>query len=200
MRASVSVEGEIDRGDELSVSRYISGAYYSSECTIAEQAGDVLEQDQLYLVPFPIWRTGNFDKIAVYQWGATQATLNWRLCVFKDDRSISGDFTVALDAGTLSANTATGLREITIAEEFSRGLYWIGVRPEDAAPAAAKLSRYALPYYYRRYLPVHGLNSDPTQFSTGFKMASTGALATITPTRAHFETQVDMPCVWLRRA
>jgi hypothetical protein len=94
-----------------------------------------------------------------------------RMGIYNSDSNFQPT-TLLLDAGTI-ASTTTGLKEITISQALSPGVYWIGAAGQVAS--AGTCSAYTAN-------PFTGMLSTPTYYSsaaiTGYQMGPsiTGAL------------------------
>lgn len=116
--------------------RFKVGLYYAAQYT-GNVTGSVLIADTLYYVPIFVGITVTFDRIGAYlsTAGATNCVL--RLGIYADS---GGDYPGAkvLDAGTVAADGATGWKTITISQQLSPGLYWLGIASQVATtPSAA---------------------------------------------------------------
>jgi hypothetical protein len=175
---------------------YLSGSYYGP-AAYSEAGGGVGVLDTLYLYPFPVFKTVTFDRIGANHFATQTPAALARLAVFRDDFAASGIWTLILDAGTIDLSTAVSRKEITISQQLTPNLYWVGARFEGAAGSA--LARVQSTVNRAYPFTPKGLNANFTTPPTGFARASsTGALGNITPTRAELETTADIPYVWMR--
>ena len=82
-----------------------------------------LANDCAVYAPFPVAETRTFDRIGLLMhWTGPQANTVVRLGIYDNDDGYPGNLIV--DAGTVDTST-TGLKEITISEELTPGLYWL---------------------------------------------------------------------------
>jgi hypothetical protein len=105
-----------------------TGLYYAAP--VVSRATGTPTLNDLRLAPFLLGETTTFDRIAVDVNTGGSAGAVVRLGIYAD----SGDGypgALILDAGTVDA-TATGLLTITINQQLTPGLYWIGGVPQVA--------------------------------------------------------------------
>ena len=103
----------------------------------------------MFVTPFYVPTTTTFTKIASYTNTAVATSLT-RLGIYGNaTNDIPGS--LILDAGTVSASTATTLNSITINQSLSAELYWLACASQTAAPnlkiytgALAPVSQYAI--------------------------------------------------------
>jgi hypothetical protein len=100
---------------------YQSGYYYGLTA-FSTYANSTMTQDRLGYVPFHVWETVTFDRIGI-EVVTGQASTTIRLGIYEtgtDGRPSA----LLLDAGTVDSSTS-GVKEITISEELTPGLYWL---------------------------------------------------------------------------
>lgn len=172
--------------------RLKSGLYYP---TTGFSASVTPTLDELRLCPFPVAKTATIDRIGVWcQVGL--ALSEFRLGIYRDDGSGYPGARV-LDAGTV-AMTSQGFKEITISQELTPDLYWIGGAGQVAV--ATMTIATGAPGNSTIY-PLVGMTAAPTAASShgngGFLEAGvSGALpANFTTTKTN---SGSLPRVFLR--
>ena len=125
--AVVSADALAAIGTRWGVTHFRAGRYYSPSIGGGPDAGGGYGANRLVFSPFFCPETRTFDRIGC---GITVlfSPSTVALGIWKNDRAgIPGPGTLVLDAGTVDSST-TGYKEITISEELSPGLYWLGAR------------------------------------------------------------------------
>jgi hypothetical protein len=102
---------------------FVANRYYTHPFGGSELAF-VSTVNRLYLHPFQVWVTRTFDRIGVYvQTG--QSSTSARLGIYSSTTA-NVPSALVLDAGTVSTTT-NGAKEITISQQLTPGLYWLGI-------------------------------------------------------------------------
>lgn len=118
----------------VSLRRFRSGLYYAPSIATALSTGN-LGQNFLAAVPFEVGQTTTFIRIGCdVTVAVASSTLRFGIYTADIDDSGGAPGTLILDAGTVSSAT-TGLKEITISQQLTPGLYWVAVVAQAGASA-----------------------------------------------------------------
>lgn len=90
-----------------------------------------LVADTLYFVPIVVPFTRTFTKIGISV-GTAVASSAARLGIWNVDTSDGGPGTLVLDAGTVATTSSAALASITINQQLTPGVYWLGVVDDHA--------------------------------------------------------------------
>lgn len=174
--------------------RLKSGLYYP---TSGHTASNTPTLDELRLVLFPVAKTVTVDRIGVWC-QAGLALSEFRLGIYRDDGNGYPGARV-LDAGTV-AMTSQGFKEITISQELTPDLYWIGGAGQVAVAtmtmSTGSVAAVALAF---PLMPLVSAPTAATSIGGGFvETGVSGALpANFTTTKANITA---LPRVFLRAA
>ena len=143
-----------------------TGQYLSTFAGISSSATIALEAGKLYALPFVVVRTMTMDRLAINV-QTLASSKSCRLGIYNDGTNLYPG-TRLLDAGEVSVNT-TGLKEATISQQLTKGIYWLVCLSEG------------IPTVYRVAVAtgsILGLTAtDPTTFNAGWSVSQTyGAL------------------------
>lgn len=128
---SGTVLSSINLGYKAVTARY----YAPSNCIKGNSDTTLaLSANRLYFLPIIISATQTFTRISINV--TTLSAGNARLGIFNDTSGAPS--TLVLDAGTVSTTT-TGLKEVTISQSVSAGVYWLGFVC-DATPTVSSFS------------------------------------------------------------
>ncbi len=157
---------------------YKTAHYYVHDTIgVVSSLNSALTQSLVTCVPFVCRATTTFDRIAVFQNSAGTATTVHRMGIYNDNGA-SYPGTVLLDAGTVAGDTGTSVvKEITISQQLTPGLYWLAHVNQTAAGASTLNTSTGSIVPFWMSLPSVSLNGACyTQSSV------TGALGTFTST------------------
>ena len=125
--------------------RFKTAKYYSAPYYSGPDAGGAYGANRHIWAPFYVFKTTTFDRIAC---GITvlHAANTVDLFIHLDDNTVKGGpKTLLLNAGTVDAST-TGYKEITISQELTPGLYWLGLRASSGTIAVRRSTIYWNPF------------------------------------------------------
>ena len=101
----------------------VTGNYYCSLLSIGYAGTSAaITADKLYAIPFPVPRAMTWDRISIYVF-TLDAGKSLRMGIYNDNGSLYPG-TLLQDAGEVDVGT-TGMKEITIDQSLSKGLYWL---------------------------------------------------------------------------
>jgi hypothetical protein len=143
---------------------YITGRYYSS--FLAQTSGSTVGGKA---VPYFVTKDQAFDRIACFC-TTIGAGSTVRLGIFADNAGVPG--TVVVDAGTVDTSGATGVKELTIAQTLTAGLYWLAAVPQGGTtPGLAVANQGATSFQ-----PI-GVTAPANSVSNCYGISAAGAFA-----------------------
>lgn len=114
-----------------------AGRYYQSQALLARAsvAGDSATGtvNRVFAAPFLVERDVTIDRIAANVATAGAAGSVARFGIYRDTGSFEPGAALLLPAGTVDCTT-TGLKEVTILQALTPGVYWLAIKAEVAAP------------------------------------------------------------------
>ena len=102
---------------------FTSGQYYS--LSIGAGSDSTQTESLCRYTPFFVSASRAFDRIAIVTGAGGAGTNNIRLGIYNNDTATGKPSTVKLDAGTVAANAASTLFQITISQTLASGWYWL---------------------------------------------------------------------------
>ena len=153
---------------------YLSGQYYRAPGSQGS-TGSAGVVNRVSYSPFYVSYQQTFDRIGMYLGTITSGTFTVRIGIYNDLNSKPD--TVLLDAGTVSATTAS-FQEITISQTLSVGWYWLAYTFETIGTGT---------FNYVNYLLSDKLTPTSNTFTYGnqsgyLQTGVSGAFATAAPT------------------
>ena len=135
--ATGETAGKLCAGDDTRLlgrkqfAAYTTARYFCSEITNPTGSGAAsATADKLYAVPFIVSETTTFTRIGINVTAAASAGKLARLGIYSSLTTFLPG-TRVLDAGTVSI-ASTGLKEITISQQLTPGLYWLALLVNEA--------------------------------------------------------------------
>lgn len=121
--------------------RLVAGNYYGPGPHQPTTATST--QSLLQVIPFWLPHAATFDRISC-EVTTTAGSSTVRLGIYN---STATDMpgTVLLDAGTVDSAGSTGVKEITISQAMSAGLYWLGAVAQGGAPGLRVIGNISQP-------------------------------------------------------
>jgi hypothetical protein len=101
---------------------YVEGRFYKSPNILGYGSAPFNATNNFYL-PFYVFSTNTFDRIAIATGATFSGTASVRLGIYNNNNGLPS--TVLLDAGTVSATAASTNYSITISQSLSVGWYWL---------------------------------------------------------------------------
>jgi hypothetical protein len=109
--------------DRAAGTGYIVGFYYPTPNS-TQNATVTMTLSQLRAVPFRVDKTTTWDRIGFEQTTVGAAGALIRLGIYADD-GLGAPGALTLDAGTVAADSGTGIKTITISQQLTPGVYWL---------------------------------------------------------------------------
>lgn len=122
--------------------KYITGCYYLPIGYCEKDAGFAMIANQVYYVPYPIYRTKTFAGASIYNTGAGDNGKKIRLMMFADDGAIGGPGTLVKDFGEITLTGAAAIRTLSSSWAATPGIYWCAVW-SDTTPTIMPMAPYA---------------------------------------------------------
>jgi hypothetical protein len=147
-----------------------SGVYYGAAHDSNAGAGTPTE-DVTFYIPFYVPQTTTFDRIGCRTASGFSGTATVRLGIYNNGTNVPT--TVVLDAGTLSATSASTFYEITINQQLSAGWYWLAFNSQTNATTNS--------FSFNSPVPAWGYMNTATNYNrriTREQTGVTGAFAT----------------------
>jgi hypothetical protein len=154
---------------------YRSGYYYEPN-TGATITTTSPAKNRLILTPFFVSQNVTLDRIGMECTVAIASTV-YRLGIYTSD-SNGLPSTLLLDAGTVDTSS-TGLKEITISQALSAGLYYLATANQGST---GNPSVRALNTISGNYAPIGAASMGTTQYEGVYFQASVGGALPSTPT------------------
>lgn len=161
---------------------YSTGAYYCSPTSNAIGGSLVLTPDTLYFAPFIIGSAVTMTRISIIV--SSGVAGNVRLGIYNSDNAnLPG--TLLVDGGTISVAT-TGVKEVTISQALSPGIYWTALVGNVAATIKGNITNP----FCSAYVGMTNINTGgglPQGFEVSFPYAVLPANSGVTILNTVFE-------------
>lgn len=151
-----------------------SGQYFQTSSPAASGTSSTLGVGTLGLVPWVVYKTFTIDRIGAEVTTVGDAGSKFRLGIYADTGNCYPG-TLVLDAGQIAGDSAT-VQALTISQQLSPGIYWIGGVVQTVATTQPTIRTVA---NWHPPVPISTGTSVPTagQNMTGYQQTSvTGAL------------------------
>lgn len=155
---------------------YITNRYYAGEFSTPQTTNTLaISSNTLYAMLFPVGMRTTFTRIAIDV--TATAVGNARLGIYAADGTGGVPGTLVLDAGTVSVDTSTGVKQVTISQTLDPGFYWTTV-VSDVTPTLRAILNTNGPYVASvgvaapgtgdtQYSIAHTYGALPTPFGSG---------------------------------
>lgn len=134
----------------------LAGLYYRG---LSQAASSTAVVNVTVYMPFVVYQTKTFDRIAITTQSTYIGTGSVRLGIYNNNAATGKPTTVVLDAGTVATTAASTVYQITISQSLTPGAYWLAFNMQTAA---------STPIFIGAFITIAS--------STGYVVSTTGSM------------------------